>query len=63
MQELLWPFAAAVAIDSAPFVAMVAMVEEMKAALTNVLATSVTMAVVATAEVAGEMWGEELQPS
>jgi hypothetical protein len=33
MQELLWSFAVAVAIDSAAFVAMVAMVEEMKAAL------------------------------
>jgi hypothetical protein len=33
MQELLCSFAAAVPIDSAAFVAMVAMVEEMKGAL------------------------------
>jgi hypothetical protein len=33
MQEILWSFAAAVPIDSAAFVTMVAMVEEMKAAL------------------------------
>jgi hypothetical protein len=33
MQELLWSFAPAVVIDSAAFVTMVMMVEEMKAAL------------------------------